>query len=978
MEIGTGKAVGGIATGGDGRPAVVVEKGHDRNDFTFKKSGDGGMVIQTADFYSDRKGDKQNLLLAKSDTYAMPSYRRWGDFIIGASTNWRIDHGASRKNRDLVITTRTTRDSSTTGLGIGKARYQDFKRLLQAPASITLERLQNEISSSDTNDFIGFALPSAPISLHADPIILNENADYTRKTASLNNKLRENPKDLQSWLDLVALQNDLVARQEGKRGGGGIRAAVYEKQQAIYERALKELPEDDMLLCGYMRVCQETWDTTALLTKWDRVLKTHGHSPTLWKQYLDFRQTSYSAFTVSSCLDTYESCIRAINLGSRSSMSVRQREDLLLHVFARACAMLAESGFVERAVGCWQAMIEFTCFVPRAFEGQTFAQRIGMFEEWWEGEAPRFGEVGARGWAGSLMGAGNAEGEGGGVEAAAGSIPPMPARANEENGGDVMAAFAAREAYSEFYGWIPRRGPVLGDDNSDKDEDEDDNDDDDDPYRTIVFDDVSTLMFAITLPESRARLIHSFFHFLSVPFDGGYVSSNAPFWQDAFLHSEFANPAAAARFWPVALLPPPDAQQQNLLTSSPDAQLAPTLTAKLESDPFSIPLKTYPQSATTTLAGQQPHTWFQKFTPADAELLQTRGYERAEFVRSAMRLLSNATCVGELVDFAPLLVAFEAAFSVKRAQKVGKSLLKDDRGNLVVWNAYAQLEVARGKHDEARKVYKAALTSCRSMPPAQRAANAPLLFRMLAYLEFEQGRRDAALHVLAAFALDEALPDDYDNADQPPSPTTLLRARNGFTQMINNALAQRSSNRAAAERRRESSKDKEEGEEEEGEEAFTHLVASAALTVYLAHGLDDARGVYDRVLESLLLLHQNHPTSPTSVFSPVEELLWMEQARLVRAHAVSGAAFVPATLRAVLERALERVPSNVALWALYGWNEARTKIEMRVRARVEGVLVKTPSHALRTFAIWAELHQRQTYNPHAVRSLFEDAIECPR
>ncbi|KAJ3144256.1 Protein nrde2 [Geranomyces variabilis] len=896
------------------------------------------MVIQTADFYTDRRGDKQNLLFAKSDTYAMPSYRRWGDFIIGASTNWRIDHGASRKNRDLVVTTRTARDSSTTGLGIGKARYQDFKRLLQAPATITLERLQNETSSSDTADFIGFALPSAPTAgLHAEPVILNENADYTRKTASLNNKLRENPKDLQSWLDLVALQDELVvaARQDGKKSGGGIRAAVYEKQQAIYERALRELPQDESLRCGYMRVCQETWDTTALLTKWDHVLKLHGHSPILWKQYLDFRQTSYSAFTVSSCLDTYESCIRAINLGPRSNMSAQQREDLLLHVFARACTMLAQAGFIERAVGCWQAMIEFSCFVPWAFEGQTFAQRMGMFEEWWEGEAPRFGEAGARGWAGSIMGGGAANNAEGLADSAAGLIPPMPPRATtEEGGGDAMAAFAAREAYSEFYAWIPRRGAVL-DDDSDKGDDaaDDDDDDDDDPYRTIVFDDVSTLMFAITLRESRARLIHSFFHFLSAPFDGGYDSTNAPFWQDALLHSEFAHSAGAARFWP-----PPDAQkQQHSLLALPDAAVAHPTTAKLESNPFSIPLKTYPQSATTTLAGQ-PHTWYQKFTRADAESLQARGYDRAEFVRSAMRLLlassgggGSGSRAASMVDSAPLLVAFEAGFSVKKAQKVGKALLKDDRDNLVVWNAYAQLEVARGKHDEARKVYKAALTSCRSMSPAQRASNAPLLYRMLAYLEFEQGRGGAALHVLAAFALDEALPSDHNDADddpqmqqQPPSPTTLLRARNAFTQLINNALAQRD---VVTDRDRDS------------EEPFTHLVACAALTEYLAHGLDDARRLFDRVLDALQTTTTTTSTTLKNV-TPLEELLWMEQARLVRAHAVSGAAFVPATLRGVLERALERVPSNVALWGLYGWNEARTKIEMRVRARVEGVLAK--------------------------------------
>ncbi|KAJ3158625.1 hypothetical protein HDU86_002588 [Geranomyces michiganensis] len=897
------------------------------------------MVIQTADFYTDRKGDKQNLLFAKSDTYAIPSYRRWGDLIIGASANWRIDHRASRKNRDLVITMHIPRDSNSTGLGIGNARYQDFKRLLQAPPSITLEKLQSEISSSDTTDFIGFALPSAA-GPH-EPVVLNENADYTRKTAELNAKLHGDSKDLKSWLALVSLQDELVRSQEKK---GGIRAAVYEKQQAIYERALREMPENEMLLAGYMRVCQETWETTALLTKWDSVLKTHGHSVDLWKQYLDFRQTSYSAFTVSSCLDTYETCIRAIDLGPRSAMSVETREELLLHVFARACAMLSQAGFIERAVASYQAMIEFTCFCPPAFASLTFAQRMGMFEEWWEGEASRFGERDAKGWAGSVMGMSGQ----GGDDGVAGNadpdvaLPPLP-----EEGEDAMESFAAREAHSEFYGWLPRRGAAF-DEGNDRDDGGDEDDADDDPYRTIVFDDVSTLMFAITLPASRARLIHSFLHFLSVPFDGG-VSSNAPFWQDVFLHSGLAHPAAAAHFWPAP--PPPTDSTHGKLLTLPDAETAP---AMLESDPFGMPLKTYPQSATTTVVGQA-HSWFRKWTPADADGLQARGYDRPEFVRNALRQLAaapdTALAAPDAALIAPLLLAFESAFSVKRAQKVAKGLLKDDRMNLALWNAYAQLDLARDKPAEARRVYETALTSCRSAP-AHRRGDAPLLYRMLAYLEFEQGHGDAALHVLAAFALDEPLPprEDHQLMNGPPSPTTLLRARNAFTQLINTELGRCS---------------------QDPNGSLIHIVACAALTEYLAHGLDDARRVYDRVLEGMAA------AAFAATTTSVEELLWMEQARLVRAHATSGAAFVPATLRGVLERALDRVPSNLALWTLYGWNEARTKIENRVRARVETALIKNPSHTLRTFAIWAELHQRQTYNPHAVRSLFEDTAECP-
>lgn len=64
--------------------------------------------------------------------------------------------------------------------------------------------------------------------------------------------------------------------------------------------------------------------------------------------------------------------------------------------------------------------------------------------------------------------------------------------------------------------------------------------------------------------------------------------------------------------------------------------------------------------------------------------------------------------------------------------------------------------------------------------------------------------------------------------------------------------------------------------------------------------------------------------------------------------------------------------------SLYAWNEARTRIENRVRTLLrDHVLVDGKESVIGwTFAIWAELQLPHRYNVHAVRSLFERAVEC--
>lgn len=105
-------------------------------------------------------------------------------------------------------------------------------------------------------------------------------------------------------------------------------------------------------------------------------------------------------------------------------------------------------------------------------------------------------------------------------------------------------------------------------------------------------------------------------------------------------------------------------------------------------------------------------------------------------------------------------------------------------------------------------------------------------------------------------------------------------------------------------------------------EAVRDIIACSALFHYLTHGLDQACNVYEDALKTF----RDNAEEPTVL----EELAFEDYAKLLYEHSRLGA-FKPGLLRELLERAMERFPSNTIFLALYGMNEARTQVEGRVR-----------------------------------------------
>lgn len=115
--------------------------------------------------------------------------------------------------------------------------------------------------------------------------------------------------------------------------------------------------------------------------------------------------------------------------------------------------------------------------------------------------------------------------------------------------------------------------------------------------------------------------------------------------------------------------------------------------------------------------------------------------------------------------------AFEAALSPKawvfvhvttadprRAVKVAKSVLSDDRDNLALWDGYARLERQRGNLAAARQVYVTAIQAAQQRATVAGANQADLqldtveLWAAWAEMEWENGEEERCVEVLGMAA----------------------------------------------------------------------------------------------------------------------------------------------------------------------------------------------------------------------------------
>lgn len=184
-------------------------------------------------------------------------------------------------------------------------------------------------------------------------------SELLSKTKELNQKVRENPKDVVSWLALADLQEKQVESRNVT--SDSLNKTTFEKQKksnklsmekkaAVLEQAVEKNPSCVELIVAYMNVCTETMSSDAILEKWKKILFIQPQKTLLWKHYLLFSQSSFSAFSFSATLAVYTKCFQtlsAIQSGKFiSHSSETDMESGIVEIFVLFCQFLKQSGVV--------------------------------------------------------------------------------------------------------------------------------------------------------------------------------------------------------------------------------------------------------------------------------------------------------------------------------------------------------------------------------------------------------------------------------------------------------------------------------------------------------------------------------------------------------------------------------------------------------------------------------------------------------
>ncbi|KAF3388899.1 Protein NRDE2 [Penicillium rolfsii] len=398
-------------------------------------SGDLAHLKSHELYFVDTKGDRSILKYGTAHRYDTPLYHRSGaGRVLGLSPHLIIDRG-------YVDDTIILRDTSNT------SRNAKFSGPLSGPVQqpTQLYRLKQDANPPSTKEleYHTISLDHASRNQSGDHVVEDDSNDEHHAYRSIHGKakaedvhpkgmepisgedghlgdrevkleaerqalektlwrtLKDDPKDVAAWLQVIDLQYALILGpgEDDRPLTSAERQTVARTRLGLYEKALASCGDTvhkDLFLLGRLQEGGQLWDRTKLWEEWDKALKDNPESTSLHLMHLNLRQTDFQDFALEDCKSLLVNYIKRID-GDPNASGICQVQQYL---FLRLTLLLREAGYTELAVGFWQAALDFACFRPDAHLQGDRDQAISQFGKYWDSEVARLGEVNGQGWRG--------------------------------------------------------------------------------------------------------------------------------------------------------------------------------------------------------------------------------------------------------------------------------------------------------------------------------------------------------------------------------------------------------------------------------------------------------------------------------------------------------------------------------------------------------------------------------------------------
>ncbi|KIW69930.1 hypothetical protein PV04_02244 [Phialophora macrospora] len=486
---------------------------------------------QSSCFIEDRKGDTQILSYGSLNRTSIPRYRLAGHgCLLGLDSKYRItsrsesslqvedaESDSTRKSRKKTLLTNLGGDDEVTtdiqhGLSTPFDLGQDFvvlghgerrkrRRLTTDPLRTAAEEESEESES---------AVEEAPAA--DDPFDTFKKNPIHQRHLELSKATETRPDIASTWLAMIEFQHVLL---ENNLGHSPSPRSLSEIKISLYEQALSHVKAEDdrhALIIGLVREGRAVWDVEKQASRWQAFLGDNA-SFELWKLYVGFVQTNSVNFSLEDCLQTHMNWLNAFRV-PRPGTPDCQRDSNCVYILLRLTLLLWEAGFTERAVGIWQALLEWNLFHPPTQQLQS-NDTMSRFRDFWDREVARIGEEGSKGWV---------------SETDSGLDPKTDKSFQTKNMG--IEPWVAAEMELEKTASLPARSldELSGDDS----------------YRIVLFSDIQDFLFRCCSKSGRGLLVDGFLLFAGLP--PVTSSDDARMWKgDPFIYNQSPSGPSATK-----------------------------------------------------------------------------------------------------------------------------------------------------------------------------------------------------------------------------------------------------------------------------------------------------------------------------------------------------------------------------------------------------------------------------------------------
>lgn len=763
-------------------------------------------------------------------------------------------------------------------------------------------------------DFVDSDLESAGSSDAEAEEELDSSNPTRQASIELSRRVKEDPNDIQAWLDLVDLQEDLLRLNQDARhdkmndevkGLSSMRVSLLEEALPHAQTGA----DKERLFLRLMREGSRVWGSKALARRWAEAgLK--DSSLAVWRAHLAYELSNVTTFTYNGAKQIHVERLhhlrqRLLEQTNNASAAYEGRQleetcrtqrdvpghlcntcDELVYVFLRMTCLIRDAGYGELAVAAWQALLELTFTRPTGEPVTDTAELMLDFRDFWESEVPRIGENGAMGWRHFT----EAEEMADLPEARTEVSPALPATK------DVYKAWAAVETQKSRDATLPARTLDEGTE--------------EDPFRVVMFADLEPLLFVIpsavnTLSRVKASVLTGFLLFCGLPapsLDVGDMIHELR--SDPFIDRE------SARLERTDSRPDSDSEGEG--RKPPE---------------FSGPGRRFAETPDLLFSGTNWFGFFHRdITPeydlalvATTQLATSFGYEPiAEY---SMGLAWNK--------------------SPDTIRKTAKALLKKWPNNTALYNAYAVAEWRNGNQAMAKNVLLSATS--------QDLQGKDRLWTTWAWLDVEAGDMNGALAKCVAAT------GTSNDVKRSATYSQLLKSRQTLSSSREFLLSVGDIRKATL------------------HAEISLLLDYLSPYIGIAEPTSPRQGDMQATTATLNAFRSEAVARGHGHSTHLERLL-QSAAHLLYLYATRGA-FRPTHLREQLRGFLALFPSNTIFLSLFAWADTMVIINDPVRELLR-TNVLTKAHDCLSSRLFAIRHEMRAGSAHSVRVAFERALDA--